>query len=309
MTPLILVTGFLGAGKTTFVRHLLLDARQKNQNVGVIINEFGNADVDGALLRDAARDLALVAGGCACCAGQDDFIEAVWEMSDARFDWIVIEASGLADPVVLLETLSAPELRARAEVAQIICVADAANWNAMAGALGPLLRRQLALADTVVLNKIDLIDASALAALRQKLAQIVPAARVGTATQGRAESAFEWQFEARGARSIAPESAPHAGSHTLWVALPHPIERAQIEAALGDLGDQIWRVKGFVRLRGEAGLQLVQLTGGDGGNRFNIARFAAPFGAPEPELGLVFIGAHLDEIALKRAFGALGWAL
>ena len=308
MTPLLLVTGFLGAGKTTFLRHILLDARQQNQNVAVIINEFGSADVDGALLRDAARDLATIAGGCACCAGQDDFLEAVGEMSGADYDWIVVEASGLADPVILLETLATSELRARVEVRQIICVADAANWNASAGALGPLLRRQLAVADTVVLNKTDLVNASALDALKAKLAHIAPNARIETAIEGRTQNALELRFRTPKMRSTELESAPHAASHTFWVALPHPLERAGLEAALGELNADVWRVKGFVRLRGQSGLQLVQLSGGDGGPRFGIAPFAPPFGADEPELGLVFIGAHLDEAALKAKFGALGLA-
>ena len=303
MTPLILVAGFLGAGKTTLLRHLLLDARQKNLNIGVIINEFGAVDVDGQLLRDAAQSLASVAGGCACCAGQDDFVEAVQTMSDAGFDAILVEASGLADPLILLETLAAPDLLKRVRVSQIICVADASNWNQMAGALGPLLKRQLLLADTIILNKIDLISSAALNALQAKVAALNSGATLKTAIEGKVELA--WDFTARAATKPDLPNAPHAASHTIWVALPHPLERTALERALADLGENIWRAKGFVRVCGEGDLQLVQLSGGPDGHRFRIAPFAAPFGADEPQLGLVFIGAQLDEATIQQRFGAL----
>ena len=307
MTPLILVAGFLGAGKTTFLRRVLLDARQKNLNVGVIINEFGAVDVDGELLRDSARGLASVAGGCACCSGQDDFVEAVATFSHGAFDAILVEASGLADPLILLETLAAPDWLKRVRVTQIVCVADASNWNQAAGALGPLLRRQLMLADLVVLNKIDLVNAPAVAALRARLAELNPKARVQSAIEGAVE--FDWDFAARAKRNLAlPTTSPgaaHADSHTLWVALPHPLQRANLERVLSDLGENIWRAKGFVRVRGEADLQLVQLSGGMDSNRTRIAPFAIPFGAPEPQLGLVFIGAGFDSARIERAFEAL----
>ena len=309
MTPLFLVAGFLGAGKTTFLRHILLDARQKNLNIGVIINEFGAVDVDGEILRDSARSLASVAGGCACCSGQDDFIEAAREMSHGGFDAIVVEASGLADPLVLLETLAAPDLIKNLQVAHIVCVADASNWNQAAGALGPLLRRQLMLADTVVLNKTDLVGAGAVAALRARLAELNPRARVQTATEGEVE--FDWNFAARAAVNlglpVASPSANHADSHTMWVALPHPIARAELARAMSELGAEIWRAKGLVRVRGESVLQLVQLSGGLDGQRARIAPFAIPFGAPQPQLGLVFIGANFDGARIQSAFEALGF--
>ncbi len=307
MTPLILVAGFLGAGKTTVLRHVLLDARARNLNIGVIINEFGAVDVDGEILRDRARSLASVAGGCACCSGQDDFVEAVVEMSAGDFDAILVEASGLADPLILLETLAAPDLLKRVQTAQIVCVSDASNWNATAGALGPLLRRQLMLADSIILNKIDLINQVALAALRAKIAELNPNARVQTATEGAVE--FDWNFGVRANKNldlpIASLRVAHADSHTVWVALPHPLERAALELALSELDEHIWRAKGFVRLRGELGLQLVQLSGGLDGHRTRIAPFAIPFGADEPQLGLIFIGTGFDGARIKRSFESL----
>ena len=307
MTPIILVSGFLGAGKTTWLRHILLDARAKNLNIGVIINEFGAVDVDGEILRDKARNLASVAGGCACCAGQDDFIEAVETFSHAAFDAIVVEASGLADPLILLETLAAPDLLKRAQIAHIVCVADASNWNQSAGALGPLLRRQLMLADTIILSKTDLVGDVAARALQAKLAQLNPNARLQIAIEGAAD--FNWNFAARDAATptlpAAPQRAAHADSHTIWIALPHPLQRAELERALSQLDENIWRAKGFVRVRGENNLQLVQLSGGPDGNRVRIAPFAIPFGAAEPPLGLVFIGANFDSARVKRAFEAL----
>lgn len=306
MIPLSLVVGFLGAGKTSFLRAQLSEARARGLRVGVIVNEFGSVDVDGALLRESAQTLAAVAGGCACCAGQDDFLEAVHSMSqNMSFDAIAVEASGLADPLILLESLALPALMKRVRVARVVCVADASNWNATAGALGPLMRRQLELADTIILNKTDLISAAPLRALQDKLAVLNPRASVELAREGDAPGASLWDLSAPIATLTATARDNfHASAHTVWLALPHPLEGAELERALGELGENVWRAKGLVRVRGQDGLQLVQLSGGAQGHRIRIAPFAAPFGAPEPQLGLVFIGAALDEAALKRAFGA-----
>ncbi len=80
--PIVLVAGFLGSGKTTLMRRLILDARQRNLRLSVVVNEFGAADVDSNILREADAELiASISGGCACCTGQDDFAETLLEIA------------------------------------------------------------------------------------------------------------------------------------------------------------------------------------------------------------------------------------
>jgi G3E family GTPase len=307
MLPVVFVAGFLGAGKTTLLKHLLVDARNCGLRVAVIINEFGAVDIDGAVLRAAKVDeIASIAGGCACCSGQDEFIETLVDIA-TRVDLpdvILVEASGLVDPVTILEMLAGPELLSLAQVSTLICVADASNWNATAGEMGLLLRRQIALADWVVLNKIDEAKPDALDALEARLRELNPRAHIARTVQGFVDAAPIWNFHFAARDTSTLPLAPHAQSHTLWFPIPHPVERARLEMALGNVDERVWRAKGFVRLRSESGLYLVQFTGGEGRARAQIGPFHPPFGADEPPLGLVFIGAHLQPSALESAFGS-----
>ena len=307
MLSLVLVAGFLGAGKTTLLKHLLVDARKGGMRVAVIVNEFGVVDIDGAVLRAAQVDeLASIAGGCACCSGQDEFLQTLIEIASRPNppDVVLVEASGLADPIVLLETLADSQISSLVQVSTLICVADASNWNAISGQMGPLLRRQIALADWVVLNKVDEMETASLDALDTRLHELNPRAQIARAIHGNVDTSRLWNQSTTHDLTQSPAIAPHASAHTLWFPIPHPIERARLESALNVVDERVWRAKGFVRLRSESGLHLVQFTGGEGHARWRIGAFHPPFGADDPPLGLVFIGAHLEEAELERAFGA-----
>ena len=186
--PVTVITGFLGAGKTTLIANLLKNAHSKR--IALIINEFGNVGVDGALLSDCAaaacqkQDVVELANGCICCTVADDFIPTM-EMLLARDpapDHIVIETSGLALPQPLLQAFSWPEVKARATVDGVVTVVDtpavaegrfAANVTAVESQraadenlnhespLHELFEDQLACADLIVLNKTDLMTQDA----------------------------------------------------------------------------------------------------------------------------------------------------
>ncbi len=177
--PVLLVSGFLGAGKTTLMRRLILDGHARNLKLCVVVNEFGDADVDGNILREAGAELlASITGGCACCAGQDDFHETILEIASRpqnqngegeKPDVILVESSGLADPGLLLEVLTSPQLLPLVRVTGIVCVADAARpseYSAQSFGLAALLKNQLQLADVIVVNKADLGQQSTLDALK-----------------------------------------------------------------------------------------------------------------------------------------------
>ncbi|NOZ33267.1 MAG: cobalamin biosynthesis protein CobW [Alphaproteobacteria bacterium] len=182
--PVTVITGFLGAGKTSLVRHVLNNARGKR--LALIINEFGEIGVDGELLRgcgDAAceeAELIELSNGCICCTVADDFIPAMTAIlqSDPLPDHIIIETSGLALPQPLLRAFNWPEIAAGVTIDGVIAVADAqalaegrfaaseSAVNALRRAdemldhetpLGELFADQLATADMVVLNKTDLV--------------------------------------------------------------------------------------------------------------------------------------------------------
>src|SRR5271165_567376 len=202
-TPVTIVTGFLGAGKTTLIRHLIANAG--GRRLALIINEFGDVGVDGQVLKgcaDAAcpSDAIIeLANGCICCTVADDFAPAVTALlaHDPKPDHIVIETSGLALPKPLVKAFDWPELRTRLTVDGVIAVVDAAAVSdgrfaddpariAEQRAADPSLDHdnpleevyedQLLCADLVVLNKADLVEAQRLDALRAEIAATLPRA-------------------------------------------------------------------------------------------------------------------------------------
>ena len=202
--PTTVITGFLGSGKTTLVRHLLAHARGKR--IALIINEFGELGVDRDVLAgcgdEACReeDMIELANGCICCTVADDFIPTMTALlaRPDRPDHIVIETSGLALPQPLIRAFNWPEIKAEVTIDGVVTVADAAalaegRFAADEGAvdaqrradamldhetpLGELFADQMIAADMIVLNKTDLVDTAALGAVE---AQLRRAMRPGT---------------------------------------------------------------------------------------------------------------------------------
>jgi len=316
--PVSLVAGFLGAGKTTLMRRLILDGRARNLKICVVVNEFGAADVDGNILREAnAELLASITGGCACCAGQDDFHDTISEIasraSDEKPDVILVECSGLADPALLLEVLTAPSLLPLVRVTEIVCVADASRpreYSARDFGLAALLKNQLQLADMIVLNKANAAEGSTLSAMETHFRKLNPRAQIESCSECEFDLGSFWNRafsnDAR-SKSQAENRPTFHAAHTVFCALPHPVERARLENSFHQLPPDVWRAKGFVRLRNESGMFLVQYSGGGGStSRTRLSPFHLSFGSAEPEMGIVFIGAALDEKELLAEFFGRG---
>src|ERR1700738_5349237 len=171
--PVIVVTGFLGAGKTTWIRALL--AKPEGANTAVVVNEFGEIGIDHALLRSSSDTTVLLGNGCVCCAVRTDLQESLRTLFAERgrgavpsFERVIIETSGLADPGPVLQTIASD--RALGDVFHLqglVAVIDAPGG---AGNLdqAPEARHQVALADRIVLTKADLADDTAAAALTDR---------------------------------------------------------------------------------------------------------------------------------------------
>ncbi|MFN3265868.1 MAG: CobW family GTP-binding protein [Deinococcales bacterium] len=175
--PVTVVGGFLGAGKTTLVNHLIQNG---NKRFGVIVNEFGDVNVDGALIENIDEEgVTEFSNGCLCCAGRDDLAEAMLKLSLRKNppQHLLVELSGLADPVPVAQTVLEPQLRHIFDLDGIIGVADARNLyqtlqDVPEGAV------QLAYASSIILNKTDLASPEQLETARALLAQLNPLGRV-----------------------------------------------------------------------------------------------------------------------------------
>lgn len=196
--PATVITGFLGAGKTTIIRNMLMNAGGKK--IALIINEFGDLGVDGDVLKGCGAencsedDIIELTNGCICCTVADDFVPTMQKLleRDVKPDHIVIETSGLALPQPLVAAFNWPDIRTRVTVDGVVTVVDSAAVAAGRFAddhdkvdaarvadenldhdspLEELFEDQLTCADLIVLNKTDLLDAAGIAAVRAEVAE------------------------------------------------------------------------------------------------------------------------------------------
>ena len=155
--PLTVLTGFLGAGKTTLLNRIL--AGDHGLRVAVLVNDFGSINIDAELVVGVESDVISLANGCVCCTIRDDLVESVLATIERpeQPEYILLEASGVADPSGIMVTFSMPEFRDRIRLDSITCVVDAERVFA-----DPEVERlklwQIACADMVILNKVDLVD-------------------------------------------------------------------------------------------------------------------------------------------------------
>jgi G3E family GTPase len=180
-TPVHLVTGFLGSGKTTLLQRLLRDPAFAA--TAVLINEFGEVGLDHHLLERIDERMVLLQSGCLCCTIRGELSDAIKELHSKRergivpaFERLVVESTGLADPFPILSTIHAdPVLRHHFRVGTVITTVDAVNG---VGQLErqPESRKQIAVADRIVLTKTDLAEAGAIAAITQRIRSINPTA-------------------------------------------------------------------------------------------------------------------------------------
>ena len=298
-TPVTIVTGFLGAGKTTLIRHLLANAG--GRRLALIINEFGDVGVDGDLVKgcaDAAcpKDAIIeLANGCICCTVADDFAPAIMGLiaREPKPDHIVIETSGLALPKPLIKAFDWPDLRSRLTVDGVVAVVDAAAVAEGRFADDPariaeqrrvdpsldhdnpleeVYEDQLMSADLVVLNKADLVDKDELAALKAQIAGALPRSiRIAPAREGAIDpdvligmnAAAEDDLAARPSHHDAAGEHDHDDFDTFVVVIPAVRDPDALIDRLvqATRAHDVLRVKGFVEVAGKPMRMLVQGVG------------------------------------------------
>jgi G3E family GTPase len=183
--PVTVLTGFLGAGKTTLLNHVL--TADHGQKIAIIINEFGEVGIDNQLVVGADEEIVEMNNGCICCTVRGDLIRILGELMDAKrgvsdrkadFDRILIETTGLADPAPVAQTFFADEEMADFyKLDAIVTVVDARHAGQHLDE-GHEAQEQVAFADVLLLNKVDLVDDHELRQLEQRLHTMNPAAKV-----------------------------------------------------------------------------------------------------------------------------------
>ena len=175
--PVTVVTGFLGSGKTTLVKHILTN--QQGLRTAVIVNEFGDIGIDSELVVADDDDMVELENGCICCSINSNFVDAIFRIlnRDRKVDYLVVETTGLADPLPVVLTFLRSELRTSMRVDSIVTVADAASF-CLELFESKAARNQLVYGDVILLNKCDLVDAERLHALEGTIRAVKSGARI-----------------------------------------------------------------------------------------------------------------------------------
>jgi cobalamin biosynthesis protein CobW len=338
--PATIVTGFLGAGKTSLVRHLIANAG--GYRIAIIVNEFGELGIDRELLLGCGddtcgdEDIVELANGCICCTVADDFLPTLTKLVERPTppDHILIETSGLALPKPLVQAFAWPEIRTATTVDGVLTVIDAAALAAgrfaddpaaiaMQRAADPTIDHdnpleevfgdQLACADLVILNKTDLLDAGSLARLKEELtARLRLGVRVVETREGRLSPAVALGLAAAAEDDLAARPSIHEieGEHDhddfdSFVVSRGPVaDGASFHDRLAMMirAHDILRVKGFVAVPDRDRRQIVQAVGDRVQHYFD-----RPWQAGEARMTrLVVIGKKgLDRAAITAALDAV----
>ena len=297
--PCTIVTGFLGAGKTTLIRHVL--AHAQGRRLAVIVNEFGDVGIDGEILKgcgDAAcpeENIVELANGCLCCTVADDFVPALDVILSRRpaVEHIVIETSGLALPKPLVQAFHWPAIKSRVTVDGVVAVVDGPALAAgrVAADLDALTRQrqadtaldhddpieevfddQIACADLVVLNKRDLMDSADAEKATAAIAKALPrAVKIVSVADGKVDPtallglgmATEDDIANRRTRHDGELEHDHDDFDSFVLPLPEISDPSSLAAriAAAAAGANVLRVKGFAAVTGKPMRLLVQAVG------------------------------------------------
>ena len=262
--PVTVLTGFLGAGKTTLLKRFL--ATPEGRGTAVVINEFGAAGIDDALVRESADETVLIGNGCLCCVSRSDLQETLRKLVIDRdrgdipdFRRVVIETSGLADPSPILQTFATDRaLGDTFHVDVVVTAADAATGIATLERSSEA-RRQAILADRIVITKTDIASGEELAA---RLRALNPRAEIEVAVNGALDPARLTEPVTAPRNAFVAEAAHSDGIAsfvlTFDAPLRWPVFARTMETLIALRGPDLLRVKGFLAVENCQGPVLVQ---------------------------------------------------
>jgi G3E family GTPase len=313
-----ILTGWLGAGKTTTVNRML--GAPHGRRIAVLVNELGRIAIDTQLIVRRGNDVLELAGGCVCC--KVDVKSDLWDGIDevvrrSRPDHVVLETTGIAEPDAIIEGFHRIPAATRARIAPagVICTVDA-EAAVVTLPKREEARAQIKAADRILLTKLDVATAAAVNAAHAAVRALNPTVERASFPDddAGAMAMTGWLLERKRVRDRRDVSDSHpdrdarrdhdrAHRHSQIVAVafsdPSPLVGDRVLAVARGLGDRLVRAKGFVHLAGETRRGFLEKAG-----LRTTLRFADPWGPAPPRTELVFIGDDLDSAAIHRALWA-----
>lgn len=325
--PVTIITGFLGSGKTTLLNHILNN--QKGMRTAVLVNEFGEISIDAQLIVSSEEDLVELNKGCICCTIRDDIAESVlrlMERSD-KIDYLVVETTGLADPLPVALTFLGPELRDLTRLDSIVTLVDATNF-APDLFNSDVAYSQIAYGDVILLNKTDLVEEAEIERLEKRIREIKEDARILRTVNSAVPLELILDTDLFQASSLPREEAHDHPSHdhhdhdhdhdhcehpdhhhshhshieadgfnSLAFESDQPFSLDAFQNFLNELPDAVFRAKGVLWFEESPERHIFHLSG----RRYTLSSDEWP---GQPKNQLVLIGQHLDTAQLREKLQA-----
>lgn len=308
--PVTVLTGYLGAGKTTLLNRIL--THEHGKKVAVVVNEFGEVGIDNQLVIDTDEEIFEMNNGCICCTVRGDLIRIIGNLMQRRdkFDHLVIETTGLADPAPVIQTFFVDEdIQSQLSLDAVITVVDSKHiwqhWDSDEA------QEQIAFADVILLNKIDLVTEAEMAELERRILDMNAMVKIYRTKQSELDiesilgvKAFDLDRALEVDPDFLSEDA-HEHDESVYsfaIVEDHPLDESKLSAWIQDLlqtkGPDIFRMKGILNIAGEANRYVFQ-----GVHMIFDGRSDRPWKPSETRRSeLVFIGRNLDESELRQAF-------
>jgi G3E family GTPase len=315
--PATVLTGFLGSGKTTLLNYIL--TANHGKRIAVIENEFGEIPIDSELVLVADEEIFEMSNGCClCCTARADLVRILKTLMERRdrFDRILVETSGMADPNPVAQTFFVDEeVAAQVALDAVVTLVDAKHIgrhldeNDIGGGVGDVAFDQIACADRIIVNKVDLVDGDELESLSQRLRSVNATAPILTSSYAQVDLDAilgVGSFDLSRTLAIDPDwmedySHEHDPSvESVSLELSGDLDGERFDRWLGgfldDQGDELFRLKGILAIAGDDRRHVLQ-----GVHQITEHRPADPWGRESRESRIVFIGRNLDAGALKAS--------
>lgn len=293
--PVTVVTGFLGSGKTTLVNHIL--SNRAGVKAAVLVNELGEIGIDNDLLVAADGGMIELANGCICCSTNSDFVDGIVRILSRpeTVDHILVETTGIADPLPVAQTFLRPEFRDSLRLDAVVAVADAEHLS-LDSFDSTAARQQLRHADVILVNKCDRVGEQPLDGVEARIRAVNPEARMLRTVRSAAPLPMILDVELF--EAACSDRNHHHDSHladdgfvSLSFESDRPFSVARLQAFLDERPPGLFRGKGFLHLAETGERYVFHLVG----ERFTLEKDQRPVGRNR----LVLIGRQLDLVGLR----------
>jgi len=312
--PVTIITGFLGSGKTTLLNHIL--SNRQGLKVAVIVNEFGGLHIDSQLLVSVDENMVQLGNGCICCTINQSLIDTVYELTDCddAVDYIVIETTGIADPLPIMLSFISTDLQSVTHIDSILTVIDAESFTPNHYDSEAALN-QLIYGDIILLNKIDLVTPDRVDELETYIRSIKPGARVIQTQQGQVPLPLilDVRFNDSNpylnlSQADHPSQHEHHSHHlqndgfmTVSFESDRPLDLPKFQFFLDNLSLNIYRAKGILWFQGSQLRHVFQLSGKRCDLKSVHAMSLQENRSQPPDCNqLVFIGRNLNAIEIEQ---------